>query len=239
MEIWAWIPARGGSQGIPRKNIRLLDDIPLIVHSIRYAKQFPFITRVLLTTDDEEIAKIGVEAGAELATDALRPSYLAGHYTRDIEVLEYLIDWYEKNEGILPVWWVQLRPTYPLRSLRVMNDIYGRYMKENTVAVRTIVKSAHTPLKMYYKEGGELIPLFEKWGNIIEPNEAPRQLLSQCYWHNGCIDVIRTDIVKQYHTCCPPGIIGYEMEENETNDIDTIDDFTKVSEVIQFEKFLK
>src|SRR3989338_7229848 len=93
MEILALIPARGGSKGIPRKNIRLFAGYPLIAWSIAAAKQSDFVTRIIVSTDDEEIAAIAREYSAE--TPFLRPIELAQDKTTDLPVFEHALKWLE------------------------------------------------------------------------------------------------------------------------------------------------
>src|SRR5689334_17125226 len=99
-EILALIPARGGSKGIPRKNIRNFAGYPLIAWSIAAAKQSACITRVILSTDDEEIAAVAREYGAE--TPFLRPPELAQDQTTDLPVFEHALAWLDENERYHP-----------------------------------------------------------------------------------------------------------------------------------------
>lgn len=229
MRVWVWIPARGGSQSIPRKNIRMMGQHPLIAYSIIYAKQFDFVEKILVSTDDEEIASIAIQYGAELTCNTLRPAHLAGNYTRDEEVLDYIVRHYESINQV-PDWWVQLRPTYPFRPMNLLRELYETFMlNETTHAVRTIVKSEHPPMKMYRMDRNRLVPLFQNWEDVNAPYEAPRQLLPTCYWHNGCIDIIKHSTFLEHRTCFPTDlVIGYEMDRKETWDIDTEEDWKLV-----------
>ena len=112
-EILALIPARGGSKGIPRKNIRSFAGYPLIAWSIAAAQQASSVTRTIVSTDDEEIASVAREYGAE--TPFLRPSALAQDNTTDLPVFEHALQWLEANENYQPEIVVQLRPTSPIR----------------------------------------------------------------------------------------------------------------------------
>jgi CMP-N-acetylneuraminic acid synthetase len=112
-ETLALIPARGGSKGIPRKNIKSFAGYPLIAWSIAAAKQSSLVTRVIVSTDDEEIAAVAREWGAE--TPFLRPDELAQDKTTDLPVFEHALKWLEDVEGYRPDIVVQLRPTSPFR----------------------------------------------------------------------------------------------------------------------------
>src|SRR5512136_2838806 len=112
-EILALIPARGGSKGIPRKNIRSFSGYPLIAWSIAAALQAETVTRTIVSTDDEEIASVAREWGAE--TPFLRPAEFAQDQTTDLPVFEHALTWLTENENYHPDAVVQLRPTSPIR----------------------------------------------------------------------------------------------------------------------------
>ena len=112
-ETLALIPARGGSKGIPRKNIRSFAGFPLIAWSIAAAKQAASVTRIIVSTDDEEIAAIAREHGAE--APFLRPAEFAQDNTTDLPVFKHALQWLEANESYQPEIVIQLRPTSPIR----------------------------------------------------------------------------------------------------------------------------
>ena len=113
MEILALIPARGGSKSIPRKNIRPLAGHPLIAYSIAAGRQSNLVTRTIVSTDDEEIARIARQYGAE--TPFLRPAEFAQDNTTDFPVFTHALSWLKEHEGYQPEIVVQLRPTSPIR----------------------------------------------------------------------------------------------------------------------------
>src|SRR3989344_749868 len=112
--ILALIPARGGSKGVPGKNIRLLAGAPLIAHSIRAAQESNYIDRVIVSTDDEKIAEVARIYGAEVPF--LRPKEFAQDLTPDYPVFEHCLQWLAANENYRPDIVVHLRPTGPLRA---------------------------------------------------------------------------------------------------------------------------
>src|SRR5512140_2219238 len=112
-EVLAIIPARGGSKGIPRNNIRELAGYPLIAYSIAAAKQSKSVTRVIVSTDDAEIAGVAREWGAE--TPFLRPAEYAQDNSTDLPLFQHALQWLEEHEKYHPEVVVQLRPTSPLR----------------------------------------------------------------------------------------------------------------------------
>ncbi|MFZ6019832.1 MAG: cytidylyltransferase domain-containing protein, partial [Chloroflexota bacterium] len=119
-EVLAIIPARGGSKGIPRKNIRNFAGHPLIAYSIAAALQSRRITRVIVSTDDPEIAEVARAYGAEVPF--LRPAELAQDSTLDLPVFQHALAWLTANEAYAPDVVVQLRPTSPIRPVGLVDE---------------------------------------------------------------------------------------------------------------------
>ena len=233
-EILAFIPARGGSKGIPRKNIRLFAGYPLIAWSIAAAKQSQLVTRVVVSTDDEEIAAVAREYGAE--TPFLRPSELAQDGTTDLPVFEHALKWLdaERVEGYRPDVIVQLRPTSPIRP-RTMVDDAIRILLEHADAdcVRGVVPAAQNPYKMWRFDGENkpLNPLLEMDG-IAEPYNAPRQILPPVYWQTGHIDAIRVSTITQKKSLTGDVIYPLLIDPKYTVDIDTLTDWAKYEALV-------
>ncbi len=191
-EVLVVIPARGGSKGIPRKNIRLLAGYPLIAYSIEIARQSTLVTRIIVSTDDEEIAAIARELGAEVPF--LRPPELAQDDTRDLPVFQHALNWLNEKEGYIPDAVVQLRPTTPIRE-RDSLDRAIKLLIDHPAAdsVRAVVVPDKNPFKMWtIRPDGMMKPLIQL-DEIQEAYNAPRQSLPEAYWHSGQIDVIRPE----------------------------------------------
>jgi N-acylneuraminate cytidylyltransferase len=231
-EILALIPARGGSKGIPRKNIRSFAGYPLIAWSIAAAKQSSLVTRVIVSTDDEEIAAVAREWGAE--TPFLRPAELAQDKTTDLPVFEHALKWLEDVEGYRPDVIVQLRPTSPARPLTLLDDAI-RILLEHADAdcVRGVVPAAQNPFKMwrFNGEGKPLNPLLEVNG-IPEPYNAPRQILPPVYWQTGHIDAIRTATIINKKSLTGDVIYPLLIDSKYTVDIDTLPDWAKYEALV-------
>ena len=114
------IPARGGSKGIPRKNIKDFAGYPLIAYSIAAGKRAKSVDRVIVSTDDEEIAEVSRNCGAEVPF--LRPSELAQDNTTDMPVISHVLERLKKDGKYDPEIVVQLRPTTPIRPLFCVDD---------------------------------------------------------------------------------------------------------------------
>jgi len=195
-ETLALIPARGGSKGIPRKNIRPFAGHPLIAYSIAAALQAETAMRVIVSTDDEEIASVARAWGAE--TPFMRPAELAGDDTGDLPVFIHALQWLAENENYRPDVVIQLRPTSPLRP-RDCVDAAIRILLAHTGAdsVRGVVPAGQNPYKMWRLTQGEDGPmrnLLELEGTG-EPYNAPRQALPPVYWQTGHIDAIRASVI--------------------------------------------
>jgi YrbI family 3-deoxy-D-manno-octulosonate 8-phosphate phosphatase len=231
-EILALIPARGGSKGIPRKNIRNFAGYPLIAWSIAAAKQALCVTRVIVSTDDPEIAAIAREHGAE--APFLRPSELAKDNTTDLPVFEHAIRWLEENEGYQPEILVQLRPTSPIRPKDCVDDTV-RILMEHADAdcVRGVVLAGQNPHKMWRLagDGQPMNPLLQVEG-IDEPYNAPRQLLPPVYWQTGHIDAIRVSTIKQKKSLTGDVIYPLVIDPRYTVDIDNLSDWAKFEELV-------
>jgi N-acylneuraminate cytidylyltransferase len=231
-EIVALIPARGGSKGIPRKNIRLFAGYPLIAWSIAAAKQSELVTRVIVSTDNEEIAEVAREYGAE--TPFLRPVELSQDKSTDLPVFEHALKWLEDVESFRPQVIVQLRPTSPLRP-RTMLDDAVRILIDHKDAdcVRGVVPAGQNPFKMWRFEddGKPLKPLLELEG-ISEPYNAPRQILPPVYWQTGHIDAIRVSTISQKHSLTGDVIYPLVIDPRYTVDIDTLADWAKYEALV-------
>lgn len=193
VKVLALIPARGGSKGIPHKNIKKLGDHPLIAYSIAAGLQSSLVSRTLVSTDDPRIAEAARQYGAEVPF--LRPEELAQDDTRDLPVFQQALDWLADREGYRPDVVVQLRPTSPFRPPDLVDSAI-RVLLDNpdATSVRGLVPSKQNPYKMWrVGPDGRMAPLLES--DLAEPFNMPRQELPPTFWQTGHIDAIRTDTI--------------------------------------------
>jgi YrbI family 3-deoxy-D-manno-octulosonate 8-phosphate phosphatase len=231
-EILSLIPARGGSKGIPHKNIRNFAGWPLIAWSIAAAKQSELVTRVIVSTDDEEIASVARTYGAE--TPFLRPSELAQDKTTDLPVFEQALKWLEEVEGYKPEIVVQLRPTSPIRPRGMIDDAVHILMDHKDAdCVRGVVPAGQNPHKMWRFDGDNkpMKPLLVVDG-IPEPYNAPRQILPPVYWQTGHIDAIRASTIAEKHSLTGDVIYPLMIDPRYTVDIDTLPDWAKYEALV-------
>ena len=230
-EVLAIVQARGGSKGLPRKNLRLLRGHPLVAYSIASALAAKTITRVIMSTDDDEIAEVARAYGAEVPF--MRPVELAEDDTPDFPLFEHAVRWLAEREGYRPQMIVQLRPTTPLRP-RGMLDEAVRILQSDPQAdcVRGVTIPKQTPYKMWRDdEDGCLLPLMET--SFAEPYNMPRQMLPAAYWQTGHVDVIRTATIVEKHSLTGTRVRPIMIDANYCVDIDTLVDFDLAERAIQ------
>lgn len=231
-EVLAVIPARGGSKGIPRKNIRDFAGYPLIAWSIAAAKQSRSVTRVLVSTDDEEIAAVARQFGAE--APFLRPAELAQDASPDLPLFEHALNWLEENEHYRPDVIVQLRPTSPIRPRACVDDAVKNLLDHRDAdCVRGVVPAGQNPHKMWRipQSNGPMTPLLEVKG-VPEPYNAPRQILPPVYWQTGHIDAIRTSTIWKKHSLTGDKVYPLLIDPRYTVDIDNLADWAKYEALI-------
>ncbi len=224
-EILALIPARGGSKGIPRKNIRSFAGQPLISYSIAAGLQAKTVTRVIVTTDDEEIAKVARGFGAE--TPFLRPTELAQDGTLDLPVFQHALDWLAQHEDYHPQAVVHLRPTTPIRPQDLVDRSVSLLLAHPEAdSVRGITTAHQSPYKMWLLDGEDkpIRPLMTVSG-IDEPYNSPRQILPKAYSHTGLIDTIRPATILELNSMSGRIILPILFDPAYDADLDTLEDW--------------
>ncbi|HSN94062.1 MAG TPA: acylneuraminate cytidylyltransferase, partial [Anaerolineaceae bacterium] len=231
-EILAIIPARGGSKGIPRKNIKLFAGAPLLAWSIKAAKDAKTVTRIIVSTDDEEIAQVAREWGAEVPF--LRPAEIAEDSSPDLPLFLHALDWLKTNEGYTPEYLVQLRPTSPIRPVGLVDEAVTILLAHpDADCVRGIVPSGQNPFKMWRldESSGQMKSLLSVPG-IAEPFNTARQSLPKTYWQTGHIDVIRTSSLLEKHSLTGDVILPVMIDPRYTVDIDQPADWPKYEALV-------
>ncbi len=227
----AIIPARGGSKSIPRKNILPLAGFPLVAYSIAAGLQAESVSRVIVSTDDPEIASISREYGAE--TPFLRPDEFSQDQTLDLPVFEHALGWLAENEGYRPEVVIHLRPTSPVRPPTLVDEAVRLLLDDPAAdSVRGVVPSGQNPYKMWRFAGdGQMLPLLGVEG-ILEAYNAPRQALPATYWQTGHIDAIRVRTILEKGSLSGERILPLVMDARYTVDIDTLYDWHKTEALV-------
>lgn len=228
MNIIAVIPARSGSKSVRDKNIRLINGKPMLAYSIEHAKASKYINRIIVSTDSEKYAHIAREYGAEVPF--MRPAEYATDTALDYEVFKHCLMYLKEQESYEADIVVQLRPTYPIRSIKDIDNMIEMLIQHKEAdSVRSIAPAKEIPYKMWHKQGdGTITPIMHE---IPECYNMPRQELPKVYYQNACIDVFRGSVVLDKHSMSGERILGYEMSHN--YDIDTEEEFIKAEEFIR------
>ncbi|MFM8322671.1 MAG: cytidylyltransferase domain-containing protein [Chloroflexota bacterium] len=230
-EVLALIPARGGSKSIPRKNIRSFAGHPLIAYSIAAGLAAETVTRVIVSTDDEEIAAVSRRYGAE--TPFLRPADFSADLTPDLPVFQHALGWLSEHEGYCPEIVVQLRPTSPLRRTRHIDEaVYALLERPDADAIRTVCAPFQNPFKMWrIQPDGLMTPLIQT--GFKEPYNMPRQQLPDVYWQTGYVDVAWADTILEKESMTGEHILPLVIDPSEWIDIDSPDDWRRAERLLQ------
>lgn len=217
-KVLAVIPARGGSKSIPGKNIKMLAGHPLIAYSIAAGLQARRVGRVVVSTDDAEIARIAKALGAEVPF--LRPPELSGDAVTDLPVLRHALQTLEDSESYRPDIVVHLRPTSPLRPRGAVDEAV-RILAEDPGAdsVRSVCGPSQNPYKMWRLDKGCLKPLLRD--RTPEPYNAPRQSLPEVLWQTGQVDAVRRATVMDKGSVSGERILPMIMDAAWAVDLDT------------------
>jgi len=229
-KILCIVPARSGSKGLPHKNIKSFRGKPLLVWSIDQAKssQFASQMRVVVSTDSEEYAVIARKHGAEVPF--LRPPEISGDLSIDYEFLSHAVSWFWENEKYKPDIVLQLRPTSPLRKVADIDECLSAFIRsmDQYDSLRSVIPFEKSPYKMYTIERNVLTPLFAEVNHVVEPFNQCRQVLPQCYLHNGYIDILKTSILEK-GTISGERIYPFVMSPEDNVDIDTEKDLKELT----------
>jgi N-acylneuraminate cytidylyltransferase len=230
-EILALIPARGGSKSIPRKNIRPFAGQPLIAYSISAGLAAETVSRIIVSTDDEEIASLARRYGAE--TPFLRPARLAEDNTPDLPVFQHALEWLIENEGYRPQIIVQLRPTSPLRRVwHIDQAVLGLLEHPEADSVRTVCVPFQNPYKMWQiRADGLMQPLIQT--DSHEPYNMPRQMLPEIYWQTGYVDATWTDTILEKESMTGEAILPWVIPSGDWIDIDSPDDWRRAERLLE------
>ena len=222
-EVLAIVQARGGSKSLPRKNIRSFAGHPLIAYSIAAALAAKKVSRLIVSTDDDEIAVIAQIYGAEVPF--LRPSELAQDHSCDLSLFQHALHWLEDHEGYKPDMVVQLRPTSPLRPVSLIDQsIDTLFHCPEADCVRSVTPPNQNPYKMWRDgEDGLLEALMT--GEFDEPYNMPRQHLPKVYWQTGHIDVIRSKTISFKNSMTGDKVLPILVDRLYCVDIDNEDDW--------------
>lgn len=213
-EVLCIIPARGGSKGIPRKNVRLLAGKPLLSHSIGHALQATSISRTVVSTDDDEIARVARDAGAEVV---VRPANISGDTATSESALAHVLQHLADTETYVPDLVVFLQCTSPIRGRGDVDAAFAQLRAEGANSLLSAVRS-HAFLWTKTETGAQAV-------NYDYRQRPRRQDRLAEYRENGSIYIFEAELFRNTHNRLGGKISLYEMNEWSSVDIDTEADF--------------
>jgi CMP-N-acetylneuraminic acid synthetase len=215
----AIIPARGGSKGVPNKNIRSLAGKPLIAYTIEAAKDSKVLTHTVVSTDSEEIATIVKSLGASVPF--MRPPVLATDMAASLPVIQHAVN---EMEAILKCRFdaiVMLQPTCPLRSASDIDEAVDKLFNSGADSVISVVDvGGHHPLRMKRIVGDRLINYIEQGAEDMRP----RQILPPTYIRNGALYVARRETIMEKQSFVGEDCRAYIMPSDRSVNIDVFED---------------
>lgn len=222
--ITAIIPARGGSKGVPKKNIRLLGEYPLIAYTVAACLKSPCIQRVIVSTDSQEIVDVAKKFGAE--APFLRPAEISGDFSTDYEAMDHALTWFEKNEGSVPDFIVHMRPTTPLRDPSLIEEAVRQMIcNDQATALRSVHEMSESAYKCFEIDGARLKTVGAVSFELDTANNA-RQKFPKTYSGNGYVDVLRTSFIKKEKRIHGDNVLAYVTPY--VTEVDTLDDFAEL-----------
>ena len=220
LRVLAVVPARGGSKGIPRKNLQLLGGKPLVAHAVATGLAASLVDRVLCTTDDPEIADAARAAGAEVPF--LRPAELAQDASEDWPVFMHVLAWLDREAAWTPDLVVNLRPTSPLRTPQHVDDAIRLLLETGADSVKAVCLARQHPHKMWLRQAdGRIEPYLKTPMRLSRGPDVPRAELEDIYWQNGVVDVTRRTVILEHRVMIGPHVAGLVTEPADSIDIDT------------------
>jgi len=220
--IIAIIPARGGSKRIPKKNIKQLCGKPLIEYTIESALKSRFLDRIIVSTENEEIAKISKDLGAEVI---IRPDELALDITPTDDVVQNVLEKMKVNQNYFPEIIVLLQPTSPLRTTDDIDNAIEKFKNSKCESLIGVTEYDHSPYWAFEIENGLLKSIFGR-KKFLRSQELPK-----LYRPNGSIFITKSDTFVKYRSFYTKHIIPFIMSYERSIDIDNELDFL-LSELI-------
>jgi len=228
--VIAIIPARGGSKGLPGKNIRPLCGKPLIAWSIERALQSHYVDAVVVTTDNQEIADVALRYGAEVPF--LRPAHLASDTATSVDTVLHALDHYRDTLGKTFDYVVLLEPTSPLREVGDIDSMLDKLLAhaDDFDAIVSVGEVHEHPSIMKRLEGDTMLPFYADLAMT-----SRRQDNVPAYFPYGVAYVVSTDTLYSLRTFYPPRVTFFEIKRHQCFEIDDLCDFLVVETMMKQE----
>ncbi len=221
LRVLGVITARGGSKGVPRKNLRMLGGKPLMAYTCVAALQSKKLSRVVLSTEDEEIASVGRQWGVDVPF--LRPAELALDTTPTLPVLQHAVQWCEEHGDRYDAICL-LQPTNPLRPPEWIDACISLLEERNAHCVITVLPVPHeyNPHWVYFEHKGFL--------RLATGEKTPiprRQELPPAFHREGSVYVMRRDVLMERNSLFGDLVVGYQVDPTVSVNIDSLEDFQR------------
>jgi len=224
-QIVAIITARGGSKGLPRKNVLDLVGKPLIAHTIDAAKKSNIFSKIVVTTDDKEIKEVSLRFGAEVID---RPENLATDNASSLDAIEHTLQELKQRKEIF-THFILLQPTSPLRTEIHIQEAWNKYVDEKAASLVSVCEVEHSPFKMLVEDDNGNIEPLTKWEHLT----MPRQKLPKAYLPNGAIYINEINIFLENKNIFKKPLSFFLMGKNSSIDVDSKDDLITVKQKIR------
>jgi N-acylneuraminate cytidylyltransferase/CMP-N,N'-diacetyllegionaminic acid synthase len=223
------ITARGGSRGVPKKNICKIGGLPLLAYKAIAARKSNYCTRLIISTDSDEIAAVAREYGVEVPF--MRPAELATDSANSMDVILHAMDWIEKNDPVKYDALCLLEPSTPFLTPNDVNQAIHLYQDKNALGVLGVKEvKDHSIFVSPIGDDLNMTWHYKKmWGNY----HTPRQVLIPEYTMNGAIYLAAWDYLKEYHTFHSPRTYAYIMPEERSIEIDEVNDLYYASFLVE------
>lgn len=221
------IPARGGSKTVPRKNIKLLANKPLIAYTIESAVRSKHLQRIVVSTEDKEISEVSTKFGAEVMD---RPDDLAADESPTIDVLLYIFDVLKENKSESEII-VLLQPTSPLRTSQDIDNAIELYQKVESESLVSVCEINHSPYWSFNIKDKYLKNIFGDQYLHMQRQELPK-----AYMPNGAIFISTPEYLQKYRSFYSSKTIPYIMPPERSIDIDNEIDFILAELLIKRER---
>lgn len=222
MKIVAIITARGGSKGLPRKNLLDLNGKPLIAHTIDAALKSTIFSKIVVTTDDDEIKKVSLNYDAQVID---RPKELATDTASSLDVIQHALTVLQEDNFSN---FMLLQPTSPLRNATHIQEAVAKYTGENAKSLVSVTETEHTPYKLLVESDNGIMPLFSN-----EYLTMPRQKLPTTYRINGAIYISNVSSFLETKNLFQEPLTIYQMNQQESIDIDTKVDLDNCENILK------
>jgi CMP-N-acetylneuraminic acid synthetase len=228
LKILAIIPARGGSKGVPGKNIKLLNGKPLLAYTSEIALQSKLLTEIIVSTEDEQIAKVAKSLGIKMPF--IRPMALAQDNTPTIDVVIQALQWYE-NQNVFFDAVCLLQVTSPFRTLEFLNNAIEKFIESGCDSLVSVQKVPHeyNPHWTFEVNTEGNLKIATGEDDII----SQRQKLPIAYHRDGSIYITKTEVLLNQHSLYGKSIAYIESESQFYVNIDTLEDWEKAEMMIQ------